>query len=151
MICCCRILETPGLPEHPHLPPLRLQGTPCRRPRSSERSVRPPLEVNVEKEYRAYRVSKCTYLSGISNSVCVCVPFSVCSIICLMAFFKLLALSISCSLGLKIAAVGRGEQGGGTESLSMGVVWEKCKSPSSCSSAMVGVGMGVGVGLTTEA
>lgn len=81
-------------------------------------------------------------------------PFSVCSMICLMAFFRLLALSISCSRGLKMAdaaveeeeeeeLVVRGEQGA-----ELGGAWgasgsgRRTPSPSSCSSAMVGGGAG---------
>lgn len=66
-------------------------------------------------------------------------PFSVCSMICLMAFFRLLARSISCSRGLKIAAGGRGEQGAVTVGGAVGGA-RTTPSPSTCSSAMVGGG-----------
>lgn len=70
------------------------------------------------------------------------VPFSVCSMICLMAFFRLLARNISCSRGLKMAAVGRGEQGAGTVGGTVGGA-STAPSPSSCSSAMVGGGVAI--------
>lgn len=77
------------------------------------------------------------------------IPFSVCSMICLMAFFRLLALSISCSLGLKMAAAAEEEEEvfvRGEQDVWGGWWWWRggggstTPSTSSCSSAMVGGG-----------
>lgn len=64
-------------------------------------------------------------------------PFSACSMICRIAFFKLFARNINCSLGRKIC--GLGEQAGLSSAMSHTML---AVSPSSCSSAIVGGGFG---------
>ncbi len=89
----------------------------------------------MNKNVHAIIKDKYIYLISSKNAL----PFSVCSMICLMAFFRLLARSISCSRGLKMAAGGRGKQVTVTVGGAVGGA-RTTPSPSTCSSAMVGGG-----------
>lgn len=162
-VCCgvwrCRMtagtsyrpLPRPPLPPPPD--PRLLRFASERKPAAaeSEHSAHPQLE-NTD-----HSLKTCTHNKTPHLHLRAVVPFSVCSMICLMAFFRLLARSISCSLGLKMAAeevvLVRGEHG-----VELGGVWgtgggwrgggNMIPSASSCSSAMVGGGAG---GRTVEA